>query len=303
MRKQGVRLSPILTICSMPDFASMTKLVIYALAAALSTGAGPAFAGITNDIPSCYAANHIQPVAGPVAHELFIGIDQTTVFDDKLKAQIAETALKAVQPGRAYTLFDFSAFSQGRYTEVVTRGVIEPPVPEQLRADISERALRSFDACMAGQSMYAKKTLLAAVAQVESAATNDLAKSDILAALKDISDKVRASPASDKVVLLASDMLENSSVSSFYARNSVRRIDPRAEMKKATAAGLVGDFGGARVYVVGAGLLTGDAKSKNVYRDPETMNALKEFWTLYFKRSNATVGEFGAPALLGPVAY
>jgi hypothetical protein len=85
--------------------------------------------------------------------------------------------------------------------------------------------------------------------------------------------------------------------------NAVRRIDPQAEMKKATAAGLIGDFGGARVYVVGAGLLTGDAKLKNVYRDPQTMSALKQFWTLYFKQSNASIGEFGEPALLGPVAY
>jgi hypothetical protein len=134
-------------------------------------------------------------------------------------------------------------------------------------------------------------------------ATNDLSKSDILAALKDISDKVRASPASDKVVLLASDMLENSSVSSFYSHNAVRRIDPKAEMMKATAAGLIGDFGGARVYVIGAGLLAGDAKVKNAYRDPQTMSALKEFWTLYFQKSNASIGEFGAPALLGAVGY
>ncbi|WP_341317914.1 hypothetical protein WN982_22570 [Paraburkholderia sp. IMGN_8] len=220
-----------------------------------------------------------------------------------MQAQIAEMAGKSVKPGGAYTLFDFSAFSQGHYTEVVTRGVIESPILEKLRDDISERALRSFDACMTGQSAYAKKALLAAIVRVESVATNDLAKSDILAALKDISDKVRASPASDKVVLIASDMLENSSVSSFYSHNAVRRIDPQAEMKKATAAGLIGDFGGARIYVIGAGLLAGDAKIKNVYRDPQTMSALKQFWTLYFQRSNATVGEFGAPALLGAVSY
>jgi len=65
---------------------------------------------------------------------------------------------------------------------------------------------------MTGQSAYAKKALLTSIVRVESVATNDLAKSDILAALRDISDKVRASPASDRVVLLASDMLENSSV-------------------------------------------------------------------------------------------
>ncbi|MFM0741959.1 hypothetical protein PQQ51_32420 [Paraburkholderia xenovorans] len=281
----------------------MKHLIRVAVAACATATAVSAHAGVTNDIPSCYAANHIKPATSNADHELFIAIDQTTVFDDKLQAQIAEMAGKAIRPAGAYTLFDFSAFSQGHYTEVVTRGVIESPIPEKLRDDISERALRSFDACMAGQSGYAKKALLASIARVESVATNDLAKSDILAALKNISDKVRASPASDKVVLIASDMLENSSVSSFYSHNAVRRIDPQVEMKKATTAGLIGDFGGARIYVIGAGLLSGDAKVKNVYRDPQTMSALKQFWTLYFERSNASIGEFGAPALLGTLGY
>ena len=282
----------------------MIKHLTHVVAAAcLTATAVSSHAGVTNDIPSCYVANHIKQVTYGADHELFIAIDQTTVFDEKLQAQILEIAGKAIRPASAYTLFDFSAFSQGHYTEVVTRGVIESPIPEKLRDDISERALRSFDACMTGQSAYAKKTLLTSIGRVESVATNDLAKSDILAALKDISGKVRASSASDRVVLLASDMLENSSVSSFYSRNAVRRIDPQVEMKKVSAAGLIGDFGGARVYVIGAGLLAGDAKVKNVYRDPQTMSALKEFWTLYFQKSNASRGEFGAPALLGTVGY
>jgi hypothetical protein len=282
----------------------MIKHLAHIVAAAcVAASAVPAYAGVTNDIPSCYVANRIKPVTEVVDHELFIAIDQTTVFDETLQAQIGEMAGKAIRPAGAYTLFDFSAFSQGHYTEVVTRGVIESPIPEKLRDDISERALHSFDACMKGQSAYAKKALLTSIVGVESAATNDLAKSDIMAALKDISDKVRASPASDRVVLLASDMLENSSATSFYAHNSVRRIDPQLEMKKAMAAGLIGDFGGARIYVIGAGLLAGDAKVKNVYRDPQTMSALKEFWTLYFQKSNASIGEFGAPALLGAMGY
>jgi hypothetical protein len=137
---------------------------------------------------------------------------------------------------------------------------------------------------MIGQTAFAKKSLLTSLSQVEAGATNDLAKSDILAALKDMGDKIRTSPASDKIFFLASDMLENSSVSSFYSRNAVRKIDPAAELKKAEAAGLIADFGGARVYVLGAGLLTEDAKKAQVYRDPQTMAALKQFWRSYFMR-------------------
>ena len=282
----------------------MKQIVKIAFAAvAMTLSASTAMAGISNDIPSCYAANHINPPASGIDRELFMAIDQTTVFDEKLQAQIAATAATAVKPGSAYTLIDFSAFSQGHYTEVVTRGIIEAPISAKLRDDVSERALRTFDACMTGQSAFARKSLLAAVVQVQSTATNDLAKSDILAALKDIGDKVRASPAADRVLFLASDMLENSSVASFYAHNTVRRVDPAVELRKANAAGLIADFGGARVYVIGAGLLSGDAKARNAYRDPQTMTALRQFWTLYFQQSNAKVQEFGAPALLSPISY
>ena len=65
-----------------------------------------------------------------------------------------------------------------------------------------------------------------------------------------ISDRVRASSASDKVVLIASDMLENGSVSSFYSHNAIGYIVHQTEMKKAAAAGLVSEFGGVRLYEI-----------------------------------------------------
>ncbi len=280
----------------------MTKRAAYLFVTAVSClGAGTVSAGVVNDVPSCYLANHFKAPAARLEQEFFLAIDQTTVFDDRLRAQIVDNALRSVRAGSAYTVIDFSAFSQGRYTEVVTRGVVEPRFPEKDRNDVSERALRSFDACMTGQAAFAKKSIVATVQQIEAGATNDLAKSDIFAALKDMGDKIRTSPASDKVLFLASDMLENSSISSFYSHNAVRRIDPAVELKKAVAAGLIADFGGARVYVLGAGLLTEDAKKTKVYRDPQTMAALKQFWSAYFKQSNANLVEFGEPALLGAV--
>ncbi|WP_299719769.1 hypothetical protein [Caballeronia sp.] len=281
---------------------AMSKRVAYLFVAVVfGLCADAVSAGVVNDVPSCYLANHFKVPTTRLDQEFFLAIDQTTVFDDRLRAQIVDNALRSVRPASAYTVLDFSAFSQGRYTEVVTRGVVEAQFPEKNRDDVSERALRSFDACMGGQTAFAKKSIVATIQQIEAGATNDLAKSDILAALKDISDKIRTSPASDKVLFLASDMLENSSISSFYSRNAVRRIDAAAELKKATAAGLIADFGGARVYVLGAGLLTEDVKKTKVYRDPLTMAALKQFWSEYFKQSNANLVEFGEPALLGAV--
>src|SRR6266700_4618502 len=100
LRKQSLRLSPNSMIFSRPDLTLMFmfKYLTYAVAAACLTAvAVSAHAGVTNDIPSCYAANHIKPAAGGADHELFIAIDQTTVFNEKLQAQIAEMAGKSVK--------------------------------------------------------------------------------------------------------------------------------------------------------------------------------------------------------------
>lgn len=113
---------------------------------------------------------------------------------------------------------------------------------------------------------------------------------------------MRQSKAQHKIVLLVSDMLENSSVTSFYANQAVRQINADKELKLVADNQLYGDFGGARVYVIGAGLLAEDAKHpKGIYRSTQTMQALSKFWTGYFQKSNAELVEFGQPALLNPI--
>lgn len=62
---------------------------------------------------------------------------------------------------------------------------------------------------------------------------------------------------------------------------------------------MLGDFSGADIYVMGAGVVPENGKA--VYRDPKTMQALKSFWRSYFEKSNAVLVEFGQPALLGKV--
>lgn len=272
---------------------------------ALALGAafcGHAFAGVTNDVPSCYAANKIDAARAPVATEIFVVVDQTTMFDDKLKRSISENLWENMKPNTSFTVVRFSAFSQGRYTEVVSTGTIEPPLSDKLRDDTSSKLLVHFDACMSGQLKFARDHAVAAVTSSLADSSPDLAKSDILAALKDVSGRVKSSKAKERIVFLASDMLENSSVSSFYASgNSVRRIDPAKELAAADKAGLIGDFGGASVHVIGAGLIGPAGNAKATYRDPQTMTALNDFWGRYFEKSGAHLEQFGAPALLKPV--
>lgn len=275
--------------------------LLRAVAAALFTPA-LALAGAGNDVPSCYAANHIEYKKPAPEQELFVVIDQTTLFDDKLKRSIKENLWDNLKPNTAFTVVRFSAFSQGRYTEVVNAGLIEPPLPDKVRDDTGTKLLAKFDTCMAAQLRFARELAVKAVDASHATASGDLAKSDILAALKDISSRVKASPAKARLVLLASDMLENSSVTSFYgANNRVRLIDPARELATVDKAGLFGSFGQATVHVVGAGLIGPAANGNNSYREPQALGALNAFWTQYLAKSGATLAQFGTPALLNPV--
>jgi hypothetical protein len=258
-------------------------------------------AGTSNDVPSCYAANKL-PSPAQAERELFVLVDQTTTFDAKLQANIRENLGRLIKPGVAFVIADFSSFGQGKYAEIVSAGTLEPQIEESERGDISVKLLRNFDACMQGQKQYGLKSAANALNKALGGSSADLAKSDVLASLKDFSGRVKQSSAKDKVVLIASDMLENSSISSFYAKQAVRQVVVEKELKLATDNQMLGDFGGAKVYVIGAGLLAEDAKqTKGIYRSPQIMQALNGFWKAWFQKSNAELVEFGQPALLSPV--
>lgn len=255
----------------------------------------------TDVIPSCYDSKLSAP-AIPLTKEIFVIIDQTTLLDDQLKQSVANQIRPFLTAGNGFSLVVFSAFTQGKYTQLLTSGQLDHPLPVAQRNDVSKPRLSKFDQCMARQSALAGQAVGGALRTAFEGTSGEIAKSDVLASLKDISGKVRQSKANEKVVLLVSDMLENSSVSSFYASQSVRRIDPERELKLATDSQLIGNFGDARVYVIGAGLLSDDAKkNKAAYRDPKTMQALASFWKSYFDKSKAQLIEFGQPALLNQV--
>lgn len=268
----------------------------------LSLASLAAFAGDSNDVPSCYKANAMGSSPAP-QREVFVLVDQTVMLDPTLR-RTAETNLNGlIGPGTKFSIAEFSSFEQGRYLKMDNVGILEQTVPAGSRDSISERKLASFDRCMADQATYGKRLAYASLSKALGNASDSLGKSDIMASLKDLSSLIKASHAKKKVVFLISDMLENSSVSSFYSRRGVRRISAERELAKAEKAGMIGDFGGAEIYVEGAGLISEAGSKKGVYRDPQTMRELESFWNGYFKKSNATVREFGAPDLISPISW
>lgn len=276
----------------------MKILLLFLAWLALGAQAGTGDAG--KQIPSCFAANGlVQPA---VDRELFLMIDQTTLLDRELSNLLARNVDALLVPGTAFTVIRYSAYSQGRYTNVPLRGVLEAPLNERKRNATGVRVLKNLDGCLAGQLAYGRKAAAAAIGQALAEASGELDRSDIIATLRETSGIVRQSAAPVRLVLIVSDMLEHSALTSFYAHHAIRPIQPGQELAKLEKSGHLADFGGARVFVLGAGLIADDTRGRRkIYRDPTTMRRLGEFWSAYFEKSRAHLIEFGQPALLNPV--
>lgn len=262
---------------------------------------GMAIAGQIDAIPSCHDKS-LPPAAAPV-RELFVAIDQTTPLSPALQQLVANNIKPFLVAGNSFTIIVFSAYTQGHYTEVLASGKLDAPLAPALRADIAKPVLTRLDQCAQRQPQQAAQLAGQALRTAYQGTSSAIAKSDVLASLKAIATMVKQSPAQDKAILVVSDMLENSSIANFYADQgrAVRRIDAAHEMGAVQENHLLADFGGARFYVIGAGLLADDVQQAKSYRDPKTMQALASFWNAYLEKSNARMVEFGQPALLNPV--
>ena len=250
-----------------------------------------------NDVPSCYDALKINNPNPTVEKELFVLVDQTTPLDKNIMIYTYKNMMKFIKNGYAVTIASFSANSNGKYTDVVYSGRLESLLPESSKHDIAKKVLRKYQGCMNGQYKYAKKKATKALVGVLKGANKKLPHSDIVKSLDDISKHIiQSSSASNKVVLLVSDMIEHSSITTFYLKGSLKKVNVEQEMTKVKNSGHVANFDGASVYVIGAGII-----GKKGYRDAKTLKSLTTFWEKYFSTTNANLKAFGTPMLLEDV--
>lgn len=256
------------------------------------------------DMPSCYTANQLGTPA-PSQRAVFVMIDQTTVLDDKLVAELGRHLQGLLRPGTTFRIYSFSAYAQGRYLQQLATGSLEAPLVDQsVRDATAVKTLKNFDACLKSQYAYGTRLVADSVREALQGSNEGLARSDVLSSVAAVSQAVRDVAAQQKTVLIVSDMLENSSISSFYSQERMRQIDAALELRKVEKANVRADFGGASVYVMGAGIVPEPKGTRNAaasYRSPQSIEALRVFWDGFFERSNAKLAGFGAPALLTPI--
>jgi hypothetical protein len=250
-----------------------------------------------NDVPSCYEALKMNNPEPRAQKELFILVDQTTAIDKNMMIYTYKTMMNFIKNGYAVTIASFSSNSNGKYTDLVYSGQLETLLPDAAKYDISKKSLRKYKGCMNGQYKYAKKRSTKALVTTLKGANKKLPHSDIVKSLDDISDHIIAtSTAKEKVILLVSDMIEHSSITSFYSKGSLKKINSKKELAKVQKSDYVADFKGAKIYVIGTGMV-----GKNAYRDSKSLKNLTAFWESYFQMTDAKLQAIGTPMLLEEV--
>lgn len=247
---------------------------------------------------SCYDIykSSAKPNAS-IERAIFVLIDETTLFNDKLQEQIIKNTLSKIAPANYIYIGKFSAFIDNHYNEKIFEFKIDTPLTSDERYYEKKDTLKKIDKCLKDQQGYVSNQIAESIKKSFLNPNDDIAKSDVLYALQDFGENVISKvEAKEKIIILASDMLENSTITSFYSKGATRLIQPETELNKIEKSNLFSNFDNSKIYVIGTGLISTKDNNKT-YRDPKILASLKDFWTKYFVKSNGNLIEMGQPAL------
>lgn len=277
----------------------LRKSLISLAGMTLIAGMAASYADVRNDIPSCYRSiNPATPVA-EAGRELIVVIDGTFDPDVNLKKSVHAKVQNFIAPNDRVSIVSFSSYIGDAYTKLHFSGKLEPVIAEDKRSTISKKLLRQLDGCMEKQMAFTRKSIDEAIMAGFKPADLEVPKSEIIGNLSRVLGSLLP-PEEDgqppKTVLLVSDMLENSDITSFYKAGGVKAINVSAEIEKVKSGQYFSDWYGANVYVIGAGWV--HQKYRNGFRGSDVMRSLESFWSQYFELSSANLVAFGQPVLM-----
>ncbi|WP_199438404.1 hypothetical protein [Vibrio owensii] len=249
-----------------------------------------------NDIPSCYQhADVMEHAPTGLKRELFIAIDQTTRLDDEMRKNVHRQLNNFGQPGDRITITTFSAVADN-YTKVAFTGLFEKLPEKSVSDSMNALKLKRLKRCVANQ----KNALMSAHVSLKDSfgkLDENYPNTELVGALSDIGNGlVSRSAAERKIVLVVSDMLENSSALTFYSKGKVRLQSAEKAYSAIQKANIQTNFGNADVHVIGAGYRLGKVQANH-----HSMTQIEKFWTRLFQDSNANMVQFGKPNLLTAV--
>lgn len=238
---------------------------------------------------SCYDIYGLKD-ENRVNSSIYILIDGTFEADFAMREQVYNNIKNLIHPNRYFYIAEFSAFIDNVYNKKIYDITIEDKMENSFFT--AKSTLKKLNKCLRDQKVFAKSKLPAVIEQVLDKEKENMIKSEILFALKDFSFIIKNDKSKYKIVIILSDMLENSALTTFYYKNSLRELNPSQEIAKINENSMFADFGGANAYVIGAGLA-----GQGGYKNSKILEKFRTFWTNYFSKSNANLIEFGMPIL------
>lgn len=219
--------------------------------------------------------------------EIFIILDQTTPFSEKIRKNAIVNIFGLLKPKTMVNLFTFSEYVKGKNISLIDRYYFNGNLSKDQRYELGKKQIRAFDECFTAQNTGLQRKLASDLLNNFKEDKTTSSKSEILYTLKKVSKKaVKQSITKQKIVVLLSDMLENSNYTSFYGVE-LKRLDIDKHINIISKNRLFGDFNGADIIVVGAGVV-----DKENYRDGKDLDRLESLWEEYFEKSNGKLVTF-----------
>ena len=254
-------------------------------------------ASAANVIPDCYDLVDIEEAVPPMERGLLVVVDNTIEFDQSLQIESFEKIVRFMGEGDRVVIVSFSAYVKDQYARILADARLDRMLSRDAAFTVPKSKLKQLRLCLAGQKRSLPHVVGTALEAIYADSSNDLPNTDLAATLAKTSREILPTlEARETFLLVVSDMMEHSDVTSFYKAGDIRAIDPEAEMRKVEESGVEPVYPGTVAYVIGAGY-TGTGK----YRSAKVLRAIEDFWRLYMERGGGRLETFGTPSMFGDI--
>ena len=250
-------------------------------------------AGAAYVIPNCYDLVDIEEASPPIKRGLLVVVDNTIELDQALQMESFEKIVRFMGEGDRVVVVSFSAYVNDQYMKVMADARLDRMLSSDAAFTVPKPKLKELRLCLAGQKRSLPRVVGTALEAIYANSSNDLPNTELAATLAKTSREILPTlEARETFLLIVSDMMEHSDITSFYKAGDIRTIDPEAEMRKVEESGVEPVYPGTVAYVIGAGY-TGSRK----YRSAKVLRAIEDFWRLYMERAGGRLEAFGTPSM------
>ncbi len=244
---------------------------------------------------SCYQQLELEMPENNISRALYIFIDQTMPLNTRMRNTLNKLLSEHPKRGEQVRIARFSPNIKGQYTELTYEGFLDSKPSEAYLYQLRDEDKQALLSCIEEQKTRTKQAMQNAFKHNLQLIDTQLPRTELLYALKRLSETVLVNDQiENKTVLIISDGLENSEVTSFYRRRNIAPINVEKEIAKVNKHNLIANWHGANIYMFGIG----NIKDERRHIKPSQLELLKKFWNSYFNAGGAVVKALGTPALL-----